>query len=166
MGERDRIPRQSLSTFQTRVCITTAVCVFSYCRSLCSPFATCLSPKYSSSIYMYVRAIHLYGKLMAGNIRCSSIRDGDFYPKRTSVISNSCCIFAANHGSQSNRLNESSKISPRQVDRVVNKIRRRSSLLTTSTTVDASWPFATRRSINRTAPTPLLRFVLDLLCGS
>jgi len=37
------------------------------------------------------------------------------------------------------------KILPRQVDHVVNKNRRRSSLLTIPTTVDASWLFTTRR---------------------
>ena len=53
------------------------------------------------------------------------------------------------------------KISPRQVDRVVNNTRQRPSLLTTPTTVDASWLFTARRStVTRYLS---LRFAVDLL---
>ena len=57
------------------------------------------------------------------------------------------------------------KISPRQVNRVVNKNRSRSSLLTTlRKTVDASWLFSVYcTSVNRNPLTPLLQSVVDLL---
>ena len=67
------------------------------------------------------------------------------------------------------------RISPRQVDRVVDKTHWRSSLLTTLTTVaapqldrrsytlTADIPAVYYTSVDRNAPTPLLRFVVDLL---
>ena len=59
------------------------------------------------------------------------------------------------------------KISLRQVGGVVDKTRRRSSLLITPMMVDASWPEAHRlayyTSVDYNPLTPLLRFVADLL---
>jgi len=52
------------------------------------------------------------------------------------------------------------KISPRKVSRVVNKTRRRPSLLITLTAIDASWLFTTRLSIAMLLP-QLLRFVVQ-----
>jgi len=59
------------------------------------------------------------------------------------------------------------EISPRQVDRVASQTHRRSRLLTTLATVDASrldaHTFIYYTSVDRNALTPLLRFIVDLL---